>query len=64
MQTVFNICKKPTYVYKEQCVLALSSYKIEAYLVLCQTPKMESFAKAFNSFKPIIILAKSSILDL
>ena len=35
----------------------------EAYSEHCQTSKMELFAKIVNSWKPLSIFAKSSILD-
>ena len=35
----------------------------ETYSKACQTSKIEHFAKIFNGFKPFIIFAKPSILD-
>ena len=38
--------KKPSYVYKERCILSLNHYKIrEAYLTSCQKSTMLFFAK-------------------
>ena len=36
----------------------------EPYSEPCQTYKMELFAKIFNGFPPLTVLAKSSILDI
>ena len=35
----------------------------ETYWEFCQTCKMERFAKIINGWKPLIIFAKRSILD-
>ena len=35
----------------------------EEYLEQLRTSKIELFAKVFNGFKPLIVFAQSSILD-
>ena len=35
----------------------------EEYLEQLRTSKMELFAQVFNGFKPLIVFAQSSILD-
>ena len=36
----------------------------EAYLELCQTSKVESFAKVVNAFKKITIFNRNSVLEI
>ena len=38
--------------------------ELEVYLEPCHTSKMDRFAKIVNSYKPLTIFAKRSILDI
>ena len=54
--------KKNTYVYKEQCLVALNNYKAKVeFSTLSNSQWREVYAKTCNGFKPITIFTKIKI---
>ena len=54
-----NLNKNPFLLFENKTIWKMS----EEYLEQLRTSKMELFAKVFNGFKPLIVFAQSSILD-